>query len=125
MGEVDAITGLLTLREGAAFNLYAHARVLAQTTLRQKTLTQSISRLNFMAERVLNRSFTRDEQVILIASLINLTKEYEAAPGEAVKLISTAFLSLSSSSLFPLKFSIFQLMILKLLDVKVTNYMNL
>jgi pyrroloquinoline quinone biosynthesis protein B len=27
-GEVDAITGLLTLREGAAFNLYAHRRVL-------------------------------------------------------------------------------------------------
>jgi pyrroloquinoline quinone biosynthesis protein B len=27
-GEVDAITGLLSLREGAAFNLYAHRRVL-------------------------------------------------------------------------------------------------
>ena len=64
------------------------ARVLAQRLLKEGGPTV-ISRLNLMARRVLSRDFTPDEQVILIASLINLTKEYEAAPGEAEKLITT------------------------------------
>lgn len=64
------------------------ARVLAQNTLKQGGDT-TISRLNHLAEKVLSRDFTPDEQVILIASLINLTREYEAAPEEATKLITT------------------------------------
>ena len=64
------------------------ARVLAQRLLREGGTTV-INRLNTMARRVLSRDFTQDEQVILIASLINLTREYEAAPEEAKKLIST------------------------------------
>lgn len=63
------------------------ARVLAQQILKEAG-TSTISRLNRLANRVLSRPFTEDEQVILVASLINLTKEYEAAPEEARKLIT-------------------------------------
>ena len=64
------------------------ARVLAQRLLKEGSPT-TIARLNAMARRVLSRDFTPDEQVILIASLVNLTREYEAAPEEAKKLIAT------------------------------------
>jgi len=64
------------------------ARVLAQTTLQQAD-TSTPGRLNFIARRILSREFTQDEQVILIASLINLTRDYQATPDEAARLIST------------------------------------
>jgi hypothetical protein len=64
------------------------ARVLAQQILKQGGTT-TIDRLNALAQRVLSRTLTPEEQVILVASLINLTKEYEAAPDEAAKLVAT------------------------------------
>ncbi|MES2709159.1 MAG: DUF1553 domain-containing protein [Verrucomicrobiota bacterium] len=64
------------------------ARVLAEHTLKQGGPT-TLSRLNFMAGRVLSRPFRPEEQVILVASLINLTKDYETVPEEAKKLITT------------------------------------
>ena len=64
------------------------ARVLAQRLLKEGE-GSTIARLNAMGRRVLSRDFTPDEQVILIASLVNLTKEYEAAPEEAKKLLTT------------------------------------
>ena len=64
------------------------ARVLAQHVLKEGGPTP-ISRLTYLSQRVLSRPFTDDEQVILIASLINLMRDYEAAPEEAKKLITT------------------------------------
>ena len=64
------------------------ARVLAQHLLQDKEASV-IGRLNALARRVLSRDFTPDEQVILIASLTNLTREYEGAPEEATKLTTT------------------------------------
>jgi Protein of unknown function (DUF1553)/Protein of unknown function (DUF1549)/Concanavalin A-like lectin/glucanases superfamily/Planctomycete cytochrome C len=63
------------------------ARVLAQTILKDHAST--LDRLDAMAQRALSRPFRKEEQVILIASLINLTKEYEAAPEAAQQLIAT------------------------------------
>ena len=62
--------------------------MLAQHVIKEGGPTP-ISRLTYLSQRVLSRPFTTDEQVILIASLINLNKEYEAAPEEAKKLVTT------------------------------------
>lgn len=64
------------------------ARVLAQHTLKQGGDTV-ISRLNFMSRRVLSRDFRPEEQVILAASLINLTRDYATAAEDARQLITT------------------------------------
>ena len=63
------------------------ARVLAQKVLLTAE-PSTLSRLQSLASRVLSRPFTPDEQVILIASLINLTRDYQAAPQEAEKLLA-------------------------------------
>ena len=55
-GEIDAIAGLLSMREGSPFTIYAHARVLA--TLKSNSVFNVLSEKNVKREPIeIDRSF--------------------------------------------------------------------
>ena len=62
------------------------ARHLAQLTLLAKSDTPS--RIDFISERLISRSFRPEERAIVEASLADLTQRYLDAPGEAQLLIA-------------------------------------